>query len=311
MQTEARIRIQSVKKLPLFKMTDRKWAVVFLTPGFILMLIAYVYPLLYSLYLSFSSWDIFNPDGKIKLQGMHNYYKIFTNDALLSSLVRTSIFSFSALVIQLVIGVSVALLVTSEHLNQKFTSLVRAFLLAPMIISPVVAGILWRTLYNREYGPINYFLSLVGISKNPWIADPDTALMSVIIVEIWLFTPFVIFIITGGLLSLAKEPFEAAKVDGATPWQMFWKVTLPLLRPVILIIITLRIMDLFKTFDYVYSMTYGGPGESTEILTLSIYKQGIKFLDVTGAAAASWVLLLILLPPSLYLLRKTFIREGR
>ncbi|GGD99156.1 carbohydrate ABC transporter permease [Paenibacillus nasutitermitis] len=290
---------------------DRMTAWLFLFPGLLILLFSYVYPLLYSLKLSFSSWDMLDLSSSMQWNGFGNYVRVLSEPKFLDSLVRTLLFAGGALFLQIFLGMVTALWATNENLSSRFTRIVRGMILAPMIISPIVAGILWRILYSVEYGPINAVLGWFGIEQRLWIADQGSALFSVMLVEVWANTSFVTIILVGALLSMSHEPNQAAQVDGANTWQTFYHVTLPQLKPVLMIVALLRIMDLFKGFDFIYSMTYGGPGDSTEVLTMFIYKQGIKFLDMTGAAASSWVLMILLMPFSIYLLRKTLASDSQ
>ena len=300
------------KKVFLEKLrSDKSVAFMFLIPGIILFLVVSVYPLLYSLYISFVHWNPLDPNGLKTFAGLSNYINSLKNKDFLNAFLLALKYTVFSLSIELVLGTGIALLVTNERINRVILNIFRGFLLIPMTIAPIVTGILWKTIYNVNYGPLNFILSFFHIPKIEWISNPNNSFTAVIVVEVWQWTMVVAFILVGGILALPKEPFEAATIDGASPIGSFFYITLPLLKPVYAVVILLRTMDLFKAFDVIYVMTYGGPGRSTEVLNLFIYKQGMKFLDLTGASASSWILLVILLPISLYLLLKILVSPER
>ena len=160
-------------------------------------------------------------------------------------------------------------------------------------MTPVVVGIIWRLMYNPDLGMLNYFLSWFGFSPVNWTGMPGTALPSVMMADIWEWTPFVALILLAGLQSLPREPYEAALVDGASSWQTFCYITFPLLSPAMLVVLLIRVMDSFKTFDLIFVLTQGGPGMSTEILNYYTYRYGFKFFHLGYASALSWVLLVV------------------
>ena len=194
-----------------------------------------------------------------------------------------------------------ALLATSRI---RAMGVIRTVMLFPLMIAPVIAGVLWRTLFHPTYGVVNAALGLVGIPPQEWLGSPSQALPAVIIVEIWQNLPVVAFVLAAGIQSLPVDLYKAAHVDGASQWQIFTRITLPLLRPVILVLLLLRIMDAFKVFDIVFTMTYGGPGQTTELLSMLIYKTGLRFFQIGQASAMSWVFLVGIFLISLYFIRK-------
>jgi multiple sugar transport system permease protein len=286
---------------------DKHMWFYFLIPGILVLLLTSLFPLAYSLYISFSTWDVLEPGSKIIFGTLENYIFAFKNPEFWDKFLLTFKFASISLALELILGMVMALLITNPRVNKYFMNVYRGFLLLPIAMTPVVSGILWKNLFLVKYGPINHLLSLINIPAQTWISDQSTAIYSVIIVDIWMATTVVAFILAGGLLSLPKEMYEAANIDGASSIGSFFYITLPLLRPVFAVIILLRSMDLFRVFDFIYAMTFGGPGTSTEVLNLFIYKQGLKFLNITRAAAYSWIFLVVLLPLSFYLLIKVFV----
>ena len=282
--------------------TGEKWlSVAFLAPALIFLLFTNVYPLLYSLRLSFYSWNMMVPLSVPKFVGLDNYTDMASDPVFLIAVKQTLIFVTAAVAIEFLIGMGLALLATSRV---KAMGVIRTVLLVPLMMTPVVAGILWRTIYHPQYGVVNWLIGLVGIPPQAWLGNPNQALPAVIAVEVWQQLPVVIFVLAAGIQSLPTDLYKAAEVDGSSMWQTFRYITLPLLKPVIIVILMLRIMDAFKIFDIIYMLTYGGPGRQTEVMSMLIYKQGLKYFQVGEAAAMSWVFLLAIFVISLYFIRQ-------
>jgi multiple sugar transport system permease protein len=280
--------------------------VVFLLPGFFYLIVLALYPLGYSMVLSFSAWDVRDPDSVIRIQGFFNYLKVLRDPQFLSSLWLTVKFLILALAIEIPVGLGLAMLLTYDRLNRTVVSLFRAAIVMTLVMVPTVSGILWRTMLTNRYGPLNYVLTLIGLPDIPWLSDADLAFYALIIVEVWQYTSVVTLIFVGGLMGIPKDQVESARIDGCSGIQVFWHVILPFLRPIFAIVLLLRSMDLLKRFDFIYAMTGGGPGYATEVANLYIHRKGIRYFEFTEAAAASWILLLILLPLTLFLIIKIF-----
>jgi multiple sugar transport system permease protein len=286
---------------------DRIQAYALLTPGLLVLLILALYPLLYSLYLSFSSWDLRNPNSSIEFIGFGNYIKVLSSKDFGASLFTTLKFIFFALILEICLGLLTALVITNERVSNRMASIFRATLILTIVMIPVVSGILWRTILQKHYGPLNYFLSFLGIPEIAWLSTPKTAFLSIVMVDVWQQTTMSTLIFIGGLLGINKNYLEAAKIDGCGGIRLLWHIILPMLKPIFAIILLLRSIALLKVFDFIYSMTYGGPGSATEVVNLHIFRLGLQYLDFTRAAAASWVLLLMLLPLTLFLTLKVFL----
>mgnify|MGYP005840943845 CR=1 FL=1 len=280
---------------------ERLVSALFLTPSVVFLLITSVYPLLNSLYLSFHSWNMMIPASIPRWYGVKNYVKLVSDPAFINSVEITLIYVAAAVSIELILGMLLALLATS---GARAMGVIRTVLLFPLMMTPVVAGILWRTLFHSTYGVINHLIGLVGIPPQTWLGSPGQALPAVITVEIWQQLPVVTFVLAAGIQSLPTDMYKAAQVDGASRWQIFRMITLPLLRPVILVVLLLRIMDAFKVFDIVFMLTYGGPGQATEVLSLLIYKTGLKFFQIGQASAMSWVFLVFIFIISFFFIRE-------
>jgi multiple sugar transport system permease protein len=208
------------------------------------------------------------------------------------ALAQTLIYAGGALVAEFVLGLVLALLLDSQI---RARNLFRALLLTPIMLPPVVVGVIWRLMFNPSFGVINGTLASLGIdtSRLTWLASPKLALVSVILVDVWQWTPFMFLIMLAGLQAIPQEPYEAAMIDGASAWQMFRHITLPLLKPAILVALLLRTIDLLRIFDQVFILTQGGPGFATETVSLYIYKTAFRFFDLGYAAALSLVLLVL------------------
>jgi multiple sugar transport system permease protein len=286
---------------------ERLVSVLFLAPAVLFLLFTSVYPLFYSLWLSFHSWNMTIPFSHPVGVGAENYRNLLHDSDFRNSVKLTIIFVVIAVGVEFLLGMGLALLATSRV---RAMAVVRTVLLFPLMMAPVVAGVLWRSLFHSSYGVINYVLGLVGIPDQVWLGSATMALPAVITVEVWQNLPVVAFVLAAGIQSLPVDLYKAALVDGASRWQIFRNITLPLLRPVIIVLLLLRIMDAFKVFDIIFTLTYGGPGQSTELLSLLIYKTGLKFFQVGYASAMSWVFLIVIFLISLIFIRKLQRDEG-
>ncbi len=247
------------------------------------------------LWLMFQSWEL-TTSNPSQFVGLQNFVTIFTEDPRFwNAMKNTGILVVVGVGIQVVLGVGLAML-----LNQmgRTRSVFVSLFLIPVMIAPVVAGFQFRMIYNDQNGPLNYLLQLASgglIRGFAWIADPKVALASIMITDIWQWTPFMILIVLAGLQAIPVELREAAEVDGATALQTLWRITLPLLLPVIVIGILIRLMDAFKLFDIIYQLTGGGPGSVTETIAYYTYLQGFKFFSLGYTAAMSVIQLIVII----------------
>jgi multiple sugar transport system permease protein len=208
---------------------------------------------------------------------------------------------FSTVILQVIIGLLLALLFSREV---RGMNVARALLIVPMMVTPVVVGVIWRMALNPEYGIVNYLLSLVHVVGPDWLSSPSLAMVSIVLTDVWLSTPFVTIILIAGISSLSREPFEAAKVDGANAFQSFFYITLPFLKPVIWVAIMFRLIDSFKRFDSIFIMTGGGPGISTETLNLYAYNTAFFYMDTGYASALGSFLFIIIAVVSFFTISK-------
>jgi len=281
-------------------LAKRKLAYMLVAPTLVIFAGVTLYPLLYSLQLSFYSWKLTRPSlGKVFI-GLGNYGEILYDSVFWHSLKITFYFTGATIILQFLIGLGLALLLNAEF---KGKSIARSIVLMPLLLPPIAIGLMWRWLFNRELGIVNYFLSLVGISSRSWLGSPSLALFTVIMVDVWHLTPFVTLVLLAGLQTLSQELYDAAAVDGATRWQKFRYITLPLLRPVILVVLLLRTLGAFGAFPKIFALTKGGPGRTTEILGLLVYRASFKDFNMGYGAALSYVMLFFVMAIALFYLK--------
>ncbi len=251
----------------------------------VLLLALSIYPLIYSVTISLQQQS-----GEGVVWGLGNFARLLTDNFFLTALVHTLVYAVAALTCEFLLGLGLALLLNNQIRGR---SVFRASLLIPMMLPAVVVGVVWRLMLNQNFGAINGTLKQFGINTDnfTWVASPKLAMLSVIAVDVWQWTPFVFLVLLAGLQAIPQEPYEAALIDGSSRWQTFWHVTLPLLKPSILIVLLLRTMDLLRVFDQIFILTEGGPGLATETLSLYIYRTAFRFFDFGYAAAMSFVLL--------------------
>lgn len=271
-------------------------AILFILPAVVVLLAITIYPLVRTLYLTVMSLELaMLPVARFV--GFDNFIRIFTDDERFwSSMANTGILVGLGVAIQLALGTLLALLLNDMRRGR---TLVLTLLLLPVMIAPVVAGFQFRVIFNDTFGPLNYLIGLLsgGALQGPlWLADPNVALYSIMITDVWQWTPFMVLLVLAGLQSVPQEHVEAAEVDGAGYWQTFWRVKIPSMLPIIAIAVLIRGMDAFNksTFDLVYMLTGGGPGSSTETAAYYTYLNGFKFFSMGYTAALAVVQLIII-----------------
>ena len=279
---------------------------LFLAPAAVFMLVALFYPLGYMIYSSFRDWDPSQSLSETEFIGLANYTKLLGDEAFLESVSVTLTFAVSVVFFEMVIGVGLALLLDR---NIRGMSLLRTLFILPMMIAPVVVGLMWRFMYHPTDGIFNRWLKSLGFDRVDWLGEH--ALVSVIIADIWQWTPFIFILALAALQSLPRSTLEAARIDGATGWQQIVYIKLPLMMPVLIVTMLLRLIDAFKVLEVILVMTEGGPGLSTEILALRISRTAQEFRELGEAAAMSNFLLLLLMVLTLGMLVFTRWQEAR
>ena len=277
---------------------------LFLAPAAIVMIIALLYPLGYMIYGSFRNWNPAQALSDTEFVGLKNYIFLWNDPAFQESLNVTLTFAFICVVTELVLGVSLALLLDRKL---RGMSVLRTIFILPMMIAPVVVGLMWRYMYHPTVGTFNQWLEFFGIDGIDWLGR--NALTSVIIADIWQWTPFIFILALAALQSLPRSALEAARIDGATSWQLIWYIKLPLMMPVLIVTGLLRLIDAFKVLEVILVMTEGGPGLSTEIVALRISRTATEFRELGVAAAMSNYLLILLLLLTLAMFAVTRVQE--
>ncbi len=267
---------------------DRQFARLAVLPTSAMMLLIFGIPLAFSFYLSFVGWS---PEQGLfagSFTGIDNYQDLLTDPQFLTSLSVTFIYTAITVATELACGLGIALLL---DIDLPWIGFFRTALVVPMMITPVVAALSWKLLLDPDHGVVNYWIG----SHIVWLGQPDTALISVMVVNVWQNAPYVAVLLLAGLRSLPSEPVEAASIDGANRLQVFWHITLPLLRPYILVALLLRTIFEFRAFDNIYVMTNGGPGNATMSLSMFTYLASFVRFDLSLGAAASWLMLVMCL----------------
>ena len=262
----------------------------FLLPGLVVLIGILIFPIGFMIRLSLSSWDTFYPG--LDFIGIDNYIRLFTDDSRFwESFFRLSFLSVTTVSLQYIIGFSLALMVWRDIIFKRFF---RVLFLIPMMTTPVIMTVIWRTFFHESLGPVNDILSIFGIAP-PWLTNEHLAKVTIIIVEVWQWTPFMFLLLLAGLLSLPKEPFLAASVDGAGPIRKFIYVTFPLMAPISIGAIIIRLIEASKIMDTVYVLTSGGPGTSTETSSYYIFVKGLREFQFGYSAALSFTYLIIMI----------------
>ncbi|MGY8783391.1 MAG: carbohydrate ABC transporter permease [Fidelibacterota bacterium] len=265
---------------------------IFLTlPGLATLLIIIVFPIIFTIITSFYDYTLLNPHHD-SFVGLDNYQEVIEEDYIGDSVLITSQFVLSTVLIEFFIGFIIAL---SLNKVKRFKTVYYVILLAPLMINPVVVGLIWRMILHTELGIFNYLLKLLDINRVNWLGDNDTAFWTIVFVDIWHQVSFMTILLLAGLSALPREPYEAARMDGASSLRCLISITLPLMRPVITVAILLRLIFSIKTFDIIYIMTKGGPGISTDLVSYFIYRSAFFGLDIGRASALSVGLLIIVL----------------
>ncbi len=263
---------------------------LFLTPAAVLILLLSIFPLLFSLALTFVSWDLSRLEGGIRFNGLNNFVTL-AKDARFWHTARTTLFFvLGAVTLQYCVGLGVALL-----LNQpvRFRRFFRVVFLLPMMLTPAAVGYAGRMIFNESMGPLNDIIKHLGLPAVKWVSSSTMALPSLILLDTWEWTPFMMIVLLAGLQSLPPEVFESARVDGANDWQTFRHVTFPMLLPVSITVIVIRSLEAFKLFDIVVVMTGGGPGTATETVTMYAYLVAMKNGNLGYASAIAYSLLIM------------------
>jgi multiple sugar transport system permease protein len=269
--------------------SERRLATLLLLPSVGFLLLMTIFPTIYSLWMSTQQYNLSRPD-LAHFVGLRNYGQLLSDDIFWKAVRITLTFSVSVLVLQFLIGFFIANLFDRER---RGMNLLRTLFIIPVFASPVALGLTWRYMYQPGYGLINYLLESVGLPRVNWLASTEWALPAVIVADVWQWTPFVALILLAGMQSISPEITEAAELDGLTRFQYLWRIVLPLLTPIIVVVGLIRLIDALKTFDLIYIITRGGPGTATYTLPLHAYATGFASFLMGPSAAIAWVVVII------------------
>jgi multiple sugar transport system permease protein len=262
---------------------------LFVGPAVLVMAAACLYPVLSAFQLSLFDWSMGTPWSSARFVGLDGFVSAFSNPRVWSSLWTTLLFAAVCVSAEMVLGIALALAL--EH-PVRGMAIFRTLFILPMMIAPIAVGLAWRYMFDAQFGLINALLGLVGISAQTWLADPTLAFAAIVIADVWQWTPFVFIMMIAALAGVDGSVIEASRIDGANWWQMTFRVKLPMVMHVIAITLMMRLIDAFRVLEVIYVLTFGGPGDSTEILALHIYKTAFVGQQL-GVAAAISVLLLV------------------
>jgi multiple sugar transport system permease protein len=272
-----------------------------MAPSLIIVILVSIVPLAYTFILSFQNYFLTKPN-LAHFSGVNNYISLFGDPVIRQSIITTIVYTISTVTISIVIGILLALLVDSVPIGKSFY---RIILFAPMMLCSVVLGVIWRFLYNNELGIINYFISLMGFERINFLGKALNAMISLVIADVWQWASYTFILVLAALEAMNPEPVEAARIDGASAWHIFWLIKLPSIFPVIEVAAVFRSIWSFRGFDLIYALTKGGPGTSTQTMALEIYRQAFTQYNIGLSSAIAVVMFILLIFLSLGILHRT------
>jgi multiple sugar transport system permease protein len=277
--------------------SEDRLKILLLLPMIVWILAITIFPLIFTVRLSFFDWHF---GTQSKFFGFNNYLKSAADERVLNSLKVTIIYVLITVTAEVILGFFIALLFNKGIREAKF---LRSFLTLPLFTAPVAVAYIGMILFHSDYGPVNFILQKLSFKPVNWLGNPLYAMISVILLDVWQWTPFTFIVILAGLQSLPLEPYESAKIDGANSWQLMRFLTIPMLAPVLITAITFKLVYSYKVFDLPYALTAGGPGTSTEVFAMYIHRQGLEFFNLGYAASLSLIFLIIVMVSSMMLLK--------
>jgi multiple sugar transport system permease protein len=272
-----------------------------MAPAMIIVFVVSIIPLAYTFYLSFQNYILTKP-GAIHFAGFENFTKLFTDSTIRDSILHTFVYTGASVILSLIIGLALAVVINNVTVGKTFF---RIALFTPMMLSSVVVGVIWRFLFNNELGVLNYLVVFFGGHKVNWLGTGTMAMTSIIIADIWQWASYTFILALAALEAMNPEPLEAATIDGANSWQIFWSLRFPQMLPVIEVAAVFRFIWAFRSFDLIYALTKGGPGTSTETMALEVWRQAFTRYDVGTSSAVSVLMFCLLFLISIFLLRNS------
>jgi multiple sugar transport system permease protein len=284
---------KSTRKTPAWKEKKAAFLTWLLIPSLVLLTLITILPIIYLIATSFTSWDLSRPDS-LQFIGLKNFLDIFTQDERFWNSVTVQIkLTFLTVPFTVLIGLGLAIFLREKVKNVWLLEFSRGVFLVPMVIPPIVAALIWKILFTPPVSILNYVITRFGMHELSWLGDPRLALVAIAIATVWEFFPFCFLLLYAGLISLSEEPLEAARVDGASGWQIIRYVTVPMLKPTLSIVILFQIIDSIRAFPMIYMMTGGGPGFVTEPTNFYAYQQSFNYSYI-GYSSALIIVMLIL-----------------
>ncbi|MEE8203879.1 MAG: sugar ABC transporter permease [Alphaproteobacteria bacterium] len=290
---------------------DKGVGPLFLAPSLIFLVVLLLGPFVYMVGVSFTDLSFALPGRDGNFVGFDNYRRLMQDDPIFWESFRTTMtFVFGVVSIEFVLGFALALLLYHQVQRRRF---VLTLLLIPMMLAPVAVGLMWKLMLHGEFGMLTHYLRLAGLlgPQTALLGNHQIVLWTVMLVDVWEWTPFVTLVALAGLLSLPNEPFEAAIMDGARPWQVFRDITLPLMRPIVALVLLLRGIDAFKEFDKVFILTGGGPGNTTELLSIYTWRVNFRNWDLGYGAVCAFMVYLVVLILCAVFYKAIYWTEGR
>lgn len=278
---------------------ERNLHILFPLPAIIFVALLMIFPVLYTLFLSFTNWNL-TSGMPLSFNGINSYLRVLAEPRFLHAVGRTFAFTFFAVLLEGFLGVAIALILNRAFVGKGIAKLL---LLLPLVSTPVAVGIVFNLFYDPTIGLANFVLKTLGLPQGLWISSADSVIPSLILVDVWQWTPMITLIVLAGLAGLSEEPVEAARVDGASEWQILRYVTIPMVMPVILTAVILRLIDALKTFDIIFAMTGGGPGYASETLNIMGFKYSFEYFRMGQSSVILVVLFLIVFLCSLAIMK--------
>ncbi len=293
--------LQRVRHFINPEMNQSILALLLITPSVVLALGLILWPVVKTLILSFHFSLLSHPERQ-KYIGLKNYTNYLDNPLFWASIKRTTYFTFVSVGVELVLGILIALLLAQKLRGWRF---LRVAIIIPWAIPTVVNGALWRWIFHADYGALNGLLVSLGLIHKyvPWLADPQRAMNLVIVADVWHTAPFVVLIISAAMAGLPIDLYDAASIDGANALQRFTRITLPLLRPAIMVVLVVRTVEAFRVFDIIYIMTRGGPSDGTLVISYLTYQDTFSYLKLGSGSALSFIVSVFVLLLALIYIR--------
>lgn len=272
----------------------------YVAPATAVFVIGLLYPIVEAAKLSFFDWGMGTPWATARWAGLEAFAETLTNPQVWISVGITLAFVAIAISVEMVLGVALALLLEKPVRGMR---LFRTVFVLPMMVAPIVVGLVWRYLFDAQFGPINHLLGFFGAEPRAWLAEPGLAFTAMVVTDIWQWTAFVFIMVLAALQGVDASVTEAARIDGANAWQQIWLVKLPIIKPILIVTLLMRMIDGFRGLEVIYVMTFGGPGQATDLLSLHLYRIAFVSQQLGQASALSILLLVIVTLLSLAILR--------